>query len=289
MIQLIASDMDGTLLGKKMEVSKENVEAIRYAEEKGVKFMIATGRNLTEARPPLEDAGISCPIIAVNGAQAFDEEGKILFTIAIDKQVAQSIMSILEEADVYYEVCTDKGVLSNSPARRIENMAMNLANLMPHLTFKMAVAMASAQLNVWPIDFVDSYQELIEDDETEILKFIAFSHEEAKILTPIRKNVEKITEVTVTSSYPNNIEINHKKAQKGIAVRRVADALGIDMEQVMTIGDNFNDVSMLSVAGVSFAMGNAETGVKDVARFVTDVNTEAGVGKAIRRAIDENL
>ncbi|WP_274662108.1 HAD hydrolase family protein, partial [Enterococcus lactis] len=55
------------------------------------------------------------------------------------------------------------------------------------------------------------------------------------------------------------------------------------------IGDNFNDVSMLQVAGVSFAMGNAEIEVKDYAKYTTDTNLESGVGKAILRAIAEDL
>lgn len=289
MIQLIASDMDGTLLGKKMEVLQENVEAIRFAEEHGVKFVIATGRNLSEARPPLEDVGIECPIIAVNGAQAFDEERNELFTIEINKDSADKIIKTLEDDQVYFEICADGHVYSNSPAQRIENMAMNLANMMPHLTFKMALSMATSQLDVLPIKYIDNYQRLLEDDTARILKFIAFSHEEAKVLAPIRKNVELLPDLIVTSSYPNNIEINHQYAQKGIAVKRIADKMEIDMKNVMTIGDNLNDVSMLGVAGVSFAMGNAEMDVKNVAKYVTDVHSEAGVGKAIRRAIEENL
>ena len=93
----------------------------------------------------------------------------------------------------------------------------------------------------------------------------------------------------MTSSGQNNIEVNHKNAQKGIAVAHVAHERGIPLEDVMTIGDNFNDVSMLQTAGVSFAMGNAEIEVKEYAKYITDTNLEAGVGKAILRAISENL
>ncbi|EAC5359969.1 HAD family phosphatase, partial [Listeria monocytogenes] len=63
----------------------------------------------------------------------------------------------------------------------------------------------------------------------------------------------------------------------------------ISLEEVMTIGDNLNDVSMLQLAGVSFAMGNGELEVKEAAKYLTDTNIESGVGKAIVRAIDENL
>ena len=65
--------------------------------------------------------------------------------------------------------------------------------------------------------------------------------------------------------------------------------MGISMENVMTIGDNFNDASMLKNAGVSFAMGNAEEGVKAIAKYVTTTNNENGVADAIFRAINEKL
>jgi hydroxymethylpyrimidine pyrophosphatase-like HAD family hydrolase len=57
----------------------------------------------------------------------------------------------------------------------------------------------------------------------------------------------------------------------------------------MTIGDNLNDVSMIQAAGVSFAMGNALSELKEYAKYVTEPNVQSGVGKAIRRAIDEEL
>lgn len=289
MIQLIASDMDGTLLGKKMEVHSENIDAIAYAKEKGVHFVIATGRNYAEAITPLKEAGIECPIISANGAQAFDEHGNELFTIAIDKAVAKEIMHALDHDQVYYEVCTQNSVYTTSMAQRVENMAIHVANQIPHLTFKMALSMAAAQLHELPVTPIASYDELIEQPEHKILKFIAFSHDEARVLGPIREAIETLNEVVVTSSYPNNLEINHQNAQKGIAVKQLADQLEIPLEQVMTIGDNFNDLSMLAIAGVSFAMGNAEQEVKETAKYTTDLNTTGGVGKAIRRAIDENL
>ena len=69
----------------------------------------------------------------------------------------------------------------------------------------------------------------------------------------------------------------------------MAEDRGISLEDVMTIGDNFNDVSMLKIAGVSFAMGNAEDEVKQIAKYEADTNMDHGVGKAILRAISENL
>lgn len=289
MIKMIASDMDGTLLTSHLSISELNKDAVLKAQEQGIEFMVATGRAYTEAKPPLEDAGIRCGMITGNGAQAFDADGNEIFTISIDKKIAKKVMAILRENGLYFELMTSKGVYSDSQPQRLENFATLLAENIPHITFKMAIAMASTHLNMLHINYTESYDELIESDDIEVLKVITFSDGGQEVLQPIAREIEKLDDVHVTSSFPNNIEINHKEAQKGVAVKRLAEAKGIDLKEVMTIGDNFNDVSMLEVAGVSFAMGNAEDGVKKVAKYEAETNVNDGVGKAILRAISENL
>lgn len=289
MIKLIASDMDGTLLDAHMSISTENTEAIRMANELGIEFMVATGRNAQEARAALDEAGIDCAMITLNGAQVFDRSGKSLFTVPIPSPQAMTVMDILDANGIYYEVATNQGLYSESQPKRIESFASSIATHMPHLTYKMAIAMASANLELLHITYVDSIRELLLDDKLEVLKIICFHTEGPRILGPVGKEISNLGELAVTSSGQNNLEVNHKNAQKGIAVAHVAHERGITLDEVMTIGDNFNDVSMLQIAGVSFAMGNAEIEVKDYAKYLTDTNLESGVGKAILRAINENL
>ena len=289
MIKLIASDMDGTLLGANVSISPENVAAIQFAREQGVQFMVATGRNYDEAVPSLQEAGIKCPLITVNGAQAFDEDGQELFTIDLHKEQVRQGMAFLEAADAYYELATTQGVFSNNQHYRIEMVATILSSHFPHLTAKMAIAMAGAQLQLQNVTFIESYDDLLARDDLKILKFFVSSNKGDAFLNALRAQMETIPDVVVTSSFSNNIEINHIDAQKGIAVKHMADRLGISLAEVMTIGDNFNDISMLKIAGVSFAMANAEAGVKQVARYEAGHHNESGVGYAIRRAIEENL
>jgi len=153
----------------------------------------------------------------------------------------------------------------------------------------MAIAMTAARLEFLPINYVDDFSELFSIEELEFLKVICFHQDGARVLGPITKIIDGYGDLVVTSSGQNNIEINHRNAQKGIAVAHVAKDRMISLEEVMTIGDNLNDVSMLQLAGVSFAMGNGELEVKEAAKYLTDTNIESGVGKAIVRAIDENL
>ena len=289
MIKMIASDMDGTLLSSHLAISETNKEAVLEAQAQGIEFMVATGRAYSEAKPALDDAGIKCSMITGNGAQIFDENGEAIVTFSIDKKTTKEIMTTLREKNLYFELMTTNGVYAESQPQRVENFATLLANQVPHLTFKMAIAMASTHLNMLPVHYINNYDELLVDDSVEILKVIAFSDEGPKLLRPIADELEANGPLYVTASFPNNIEINHKDAQKGNAVKLMAEKRGIGLEDVMTIGDNFNDVSMLKVAGVSFAMGNAEEDVKKIAKYEADKNMNHGVGKAILRAISENL
>ena len=289
MIKLIASDMDGTLLSSHLDISELNKQAIQEATDQGIEFMIATGRAIAEATPVLKEAGIKCPLISGNGAQAFDEDGNVLFTVPIDKATIQKIIGVLREHQLYFEMMTTKGVYSESRPERLEKLATLLAKQIPHITYKMAIAMASTQLELLTINYVEDYMSLVEDDDIEILKIIAFCEKGQEVLRPIGEEISQLGQLAITSSFSNNLEVNHADAQKGIAVERIAKMRGIDMKDVMAIGDNYNDVSMLAKAGVSFAMANAEEGVKKVAKYETDFNVNDGVGKAIRRAISEDL
>ncbi|MGX7716686.1 Cof-type HAD-IIB family hydrolase [Enterococcus faecalis] len=288
MIKLIASDMDGTLLDAKMSITNDNASAIREAERLGIEFMVATGRAYTEAKPALEEAGIDCAMITLNGAQVFDKDGHSLFTAGIEKETVTEVLT-MSQHNVYYEISTNKGIFSEHQEKRIENFAAHIAESMPHLTYKVAIAMASAHLSLLHITYVDRLDDILKDDSIEVLKIIGFSMDGPKVLGPAGMEVEELDDLVVTSSALNNIEINHRLAQKGIAVARVAKERGIPAEQVMTIGDNLNDVSMIQWAGVSFAMGNAELELKEYAKYETATNLENGVGEAILRAIREDL
>lgn len=288
-IQLIVSDMDGTLLNNKLAVSEANVEAIRYAESKGIKFMVATGRGYTEAVPALQEVGIECPLIAVNGGQVYDGTGRLIENIGIDKTRIRRILDFVREKGLYAELVFDNGVYSDDKVKRIETMTTLLQKTNPNTTFKMALILALSRLELLNINYVDDYEEVLQDERHEVLKVLVFSNIGQPELHPVREEFEKDEELVITSSFFNNIEINHVQAQKGIALERMAKKHNIPLDRVMAIGDNFNDVSMLQKAGVSFAMGNAEPGVKEIAKYETVSNTEDGVAMAILRCIDENL
>lgn len=285
MVQIIASDMDGTLLNDKMVISKRNAAAVKEAQKQGVHFIVSTGRAYDEVNPLITEAGFNCPMITLNGAFVLDEEGKEISAAPIPDSIAKKIMLTLKKNGLYFEVITAKGVCSDNKAKRIENFAELLASISPDTPYKLAVTLASARMELMNINYVDNYMDLVDDPKTVIGKIVVFSPEGQKVLGPIKDELSKNDNLVITSSGPGNIEINHVNAQKGVALQAYADSLNIPMDNVMAIGDNNNDVSMLKAAGISYAMGNGSDEVKMLAKYVTAPNTEDGAGIAIEEVL----
>ncbi|WP_290033634.1 Cof-type HAD-IIB family hydrolase [Ligilactobacillus cholophilus] len=286
MIQIIASDMDGTLLNGEMTVSSFNANAIKAAQEKGVHFIVSSGRSYYEVKPLLDKFGIKCPMISINGGLILDENGNTIESTPIPKELASQIMTTLKKAHLYFEVVTKDGVCSDDKSKRIENFAELLASIQPDTPFKLAVSLASARMELVNIQYVDDYQEILSDVHNPIYKIVAFSQDGPKVLDPLREKFDANPELVVTSSGERNIEINHANATKGIALQKYADSLNIPLDNVMAIGDNNNDVPMLKVAGVSYAMGNGTDEVKKIANHIADTNFNDGVGKAILQELN---
>lgn len=285
MVQIIASDMDGTLLNDKMVISKRNAAAVKEAQKQGIHFIVSTGRAYDEVKPLITEAGFNCPMITLNGAFVLDENGKEISAAPIPDSIAKKIMLTLKKNGLYFEVITAKGVCSDNKAKRIENFAELLASISPDTTYKLAVTLASARMELMNINYVDNYMDLVDDPKTVIGKIVVFSPEGQKVLGPIKDELSKNDNLVITSSGPGNIEINHVNAQKGVALQAYADSLNIPMDNVMAIGDNNNDVSMLKAAGISYAMGNGSDEVKMLAKYITAPNTEDGAGIAIEEVL----
>ncbi|WP_390410067.1 Cof-type HAD-IIB family hydrolase [Lacticaseibacillus jixiensis] len=288
MIKLIASDMDGTLLNDELQVSAGNAAAIRRAQAAGIEFMVATGRGLSEAQPLLATHQLHTAFITLNGAQVFNTAGELAVEAGIAPDLTQLILRTLQEDDLYFELVTNLGIYSNSRVRRIQNIADVLVRLNPDTSYKIAVALAAARLELMNINYVADYQQLIAQPDVKVLKVIAFAQGGQAALAPARTVLENTGQLIITSSAVNNIEINATAAQKGLALQAYAEKKGYHLSECMAIGDNLNDESMITMAKYGVAMGNAIDHIKSIAWWLTAKNTDDGVAQAIDRAIAIN-
>ncbi|MCH4171959.1 MAG: Cof-type HAD-IIB family hydrolase [Lactobacillus sp.] len=289
MIKIIASDMDATLLNNRMEVSQKNAAAIKAAQAAGIDFMVATGRGIAEAKPLITTHDLETEFITLNGALVIDKAGQEVVSIPIPQTRAAKIVKILKAGDFYFELYTDDGTVSDSKIRRIQNVADLLVVLNPDQPYKIAVALAAARLELMNIKYVTSYDALLADPKTNVYKIIAFDKRGKKAFDDAKVQLAALGNLAVSSSSDNNIEINDINAQKGMALKRYAQFKGVDMSEVMAIGDNINDMSMIKMAGVGVAMANAVPDILAVADKTTDYNTKDGVAKAIQWALDGKI
>lgn len=284
MIKIIAADMDGTLVGTNHFISEENVSAIKAAQAAGVTFMVTTGRVYQETIPQLKEAGIQCKCLVMNGAQLRDECGKILMSIHIANTDVLNVIKQLKQEQLYIELYTDEGIFTVSDEWTVlDAVAVKLMYFIPGLTYEEALTRAKDE---------QEYQKLIFTDENTFLKkniavgkILSFSSDHAKIAR-LREQLNKTETISASSSFPINIEITNLQAQKGIALRKYAQQEHIAMEDIMAIGDSYNDISMLSENfGYTVAMGNAIDEVKKAAKYETLDVDQNGVAAAIQKVL----
>ena len=143
----------------------------------------------------------------------------------------------------------------------------------------------------YKVNFIENYsfERLIEDNKYNILKVVLMNKNKLDEVRKVRNALEKNGEFEICSSEPQFCEVNCKGISKGRAVEELAKELGIDIKDVICIGDGGNDLEMLKRAGFSVAMENALDEVKSTVDYITDSNNESGVSKAIKKLILENI
>ena len=288
MIKLIASDMDGTLLNHNHKIPKENVKLINFAKNQGIEFVVATGRAYYEALPALNEENINCDVISFNGGIVYDKNGNIIsITPMLPKDLYYTI-EILKSFDISYQLYTKNTIYTKSIETDI-NAYIDLIRSngydpdVEHLR-----AEAQQKLDVGYITEVENIELYLNEKENPPIKIIAISNDISKLENAAKLLLENKS-ISVTSSGANNIEIMHKNATKGEALKEIAKIYGINLENAVAIGDNLNDQAMLDIVGYSVAMKNGNIKLKEQAKYVTEkTNSEGGVADTIFKLIEQN-
>jgi hypothetical protein len=269
---MICTDLDGTLLQSNHEISDKDKEAIRKAKEQGVIIVLATGRMHMSARLFAEQLDIWDPIISSNGSFVTEREGdKVFFESNLREEDLRYIIDTLKEYDVESNFY-NRGTMYVNEVRDFVKRYEALQKVLPK----------DKNITIRYINETYTYEDLIREDGTRIQKGICFPPLE--LIEPIKKRMRENRNIKIVSSGPN-IEFTSKDADKGLAALRLAEHFGISREEMICIGDSENDLSMLSVAGMPVAMGNAIDEVKSLARFVTADNNSGGVARMIGKFI----
>lgn len=269
--KLVVTDMDGTLLNSNGQVPVENQKAFKALQDKGIHVAVATGRIYTSARVFARYLGITTPIIACNGAVVKDlKTEKIIYESHLSKEDCIRILDICKKYSLYNHFYT----LETFYAEKLEKGSLKYSEW--NKTLK-----EEDQIDIRLID--DAYG-VVKNETDNIYKFQAIS-DDPSLLIKVREELETIPTVSISQSWHNNVEIMNKGVAKGVAVKNLAESLGVKREEIICFGDNENDISMLEYAGLGIAMGNSENLVKERADYVTLTNDENGVAAALEKFV----
>ncbi len=284
MIKLLALDLDGTLLNSSGEIPKKNIEAIRQAEKQGVLVTIATGRRFRDALPVALELELNAPMISHNGALL--KFAQTLETVAgsiVAPEIVRDILRVGREFGGDALLSCDphgKGVLL------YDRVSAENVPLQKYIAWSKRLHGKDAEEAV---HHVENLENVLDETETVHVSFSGTCAPMADLENVLTREL-KDSATILTTVYPHLdftlIDILPADASKGIGVEKLALIHKLSAENVMTIGDNFNDLEMLEYAGTPVVMGNASPELLERDDFYTTLsNDENGVALAIEKFI----
>ena len=264
--QLIAFDMDGTLLDSKKKISAATLEMIHAAAKQGKTIALSTGRSLAELgehRKILSDVRYS---ICASGAHVVDllDEKKI-YTCPISPEDALAVLDAAEDQDLMFHMLADRSYVQ---ADQLERMA----------DYNMGIYQEPFHHTGTPVDDIRAFYR---DNRFPLYKLNLYNRGEAQ-----RRLMEKRLlhlGLTMTDSEISSLECSAPGISKGYGLIKLCEYLNIPVEETIAVGDADNDINILETAGLAVAMGNANDKVKAIADVVVADNDHDGCAEAIRK------
>lgn len=228
--------------------------------------MLATGRMHVSALPYAQELNLPSHevILSYNGAMLRRIDGEVMQHIAVNQDLALSVIRYCQQRNWTLNVYYDDGLYVDQIDENVEYYK-KMAQVPASSVGDLATFIAEGNKSLSKLLVVGSEQEI---DER---------------IDQVKQDFGQMAQVT--RSKARYIEITHPKASKGFTLARYAESLGLSADHVLAIGDSGNDITMLQWAGVGVAMGNAGNAVQKVADYVTFTNEEAGVAQALRRFV----
>lgn len=271
--KMVCIDMDGTLLDKNKKISKENKEVIKELHKKGVEIVVTTGRIYNNAAYYSHLLGVESPVIAANGAIVREKHtNKVIYENPISTEECIKLVEALYEMKMYFHFYTLDSIYCSN----------KFTEVVTKLYMTKQVGYDNLKINYYIIKDIEKWKKFFVENNGKITKCIVFSMNPQKIII-LKKRLKDFGGVVYYGAGKRSVEINNKGVSKGYAVKALADHYGFKREEIVCIGDNENDVSMIEYAGLGVAMGNAIPEVKNVADYITDTNAKSGVAKAIKK------
>src|SRR5271165_7595821 len=272
-IRLIAVDIDGTLLNSQFQISEPDLAALRQAQQQGIEVVLVTGRRHTFALPIAQQLGFDLWLISSNGAVTRSLAGETFHRDLLPERTCRDLCGIMREFRGQTVLTFDK----DGPGTIV----------IEHLRYLEGSIQRWLEKNMEYIEFVVPIENALTCDPIQIMFCgpIALMQKALRVLETCGLPI-----TVLRTEYPGRdlsiVDVLNAGCSKGHALERWALYRGITHEQVMAIGDNYNDIEMLAFAGHPFIMGNASEELRGRGWKLTRSNAESGVSAAVEHMLD---
>jgi Cof subfamily protein (haloacid dehalogenase superfamily) len=273
-ICLLAVDIDGTLLNSQFQIAEADIRALQQAHASGIEVLLVTGRRHSFALPMAHQLEFDLWLISSNGAVTRSLSGETFHRDLMPLQTCRTLCYAMREFRGNMVITFDKESKGALVLERMDELTVSIQRWL--------------EKNIQYIEFIVPIEDSLTADPLQ-----------AMFCGPIARmrQAEQALETSglegqvtiVRTEYPHRdlsiVDILNRNCSKGHALERWATHRGIPREQVMAIGDNYNDVEMLAFAGVPFIMGNACEELKSNGWRLTRSNDECGVAAALEQVL----
>lgn len=267
MFRLIASDLDGTMFKQQDSIPQDNLKAIDDLQKKQIPFVVCTGKTYSVSKDICQDLHANFGIFG-NGNQIINlTTGEEIARRTLTLDEIQTCFSMMEHQDLHVHAYTEDSIITTK---------------LMYLDLRTSI-LSKDKMN---FQIVPSVLDYIKQERPTILKLVISS---PASLSNLKKSLEEkanfsITYVRKTGIYRDTIidkeyeylDISPSNVTKGKALEQLKNYLNLETEEVLSIGDNINDIPMFEASGVGVAVNNAYDEVKEVASFTTSQSAENG-------------
>lgn len=261
--KIVFSDVDGTLLNSNHRMLEGTLKAIRELKERKIPFVIVTARGPSGVYPIFRRYNFICPIVCYSGALILDEDGKVIYSKGVRKDIAEKIVDFIEGSgfDCTWNVYSlDSWLVNNKSDPRV----INEENIV------------EAQATV------GSVSDLPEGSDVGKILCMCNPDKTDEIEAGLKK---KFPTLSIVRSSDILVEIMERGVSKGHSVNIICEKWGIKPEDAIAFGDHYNDIEMLKAVGMPFLMKNAPEELKEQFPNITDSNDDEGIYNALKKVM----
>jgi Cof subfamily protein (haloacid dehalogenase superfamily) len=276
-IRLLAVDIDGTLLNPSFEISAEDLAALRRAHESGIEIILVTGRRHAFALPIAQKLGFydNLWLISSNGAITRSFAGETFHRDLLPAETARRLASEMNGFRGNMVVTFDQQTKGALVLEHTRDLTGSIERWL--------------RSNMEYIEFVSPIEQALTRDPVQAM-FCGGVRRMQEAQAALLASEVKAAVTVLRTEYPHRdlciMDVLNRECSKGHAVKRWAAHRGLQSDEVMAIGDNYNDVEMLEFAGLPVVMGNASDELKQNGWHVTLGNDQSGVAAALETLVN---